>query len=134
MEIVEKGFVVNYEIQKMGLIKVGGSGEYQGRAYSASLKIRCSNLTRENDNELGEIDKEELVEFKIPCDSNTEAGELNKLFRSLKLSGVIINFNGVLPMKNDNSEFLKVTVLDSPKNLMQKYHKDMSKKTDIKAS
>lgn len=127
MEIIEKGFVVNYETQKMGLIKVGGAGDYEGRPYTASLKIRCSNLTRESDEELGEVDKEELVEFRIPCETNSEAGELNKLFRNLKSSGVVVNFSGTLPMKSNNSEFLKVTVLDSSKNLMQKYHKDMKK-------
>lgn len=30
MEIIEKGFVVNYELQKMGLIKAGGAGNYEG--------------------------------------------------------------------------------------------------------
>lgn len=127
MEIIEKGFVVNYDVNKMGLIKVGGSGEYQGRPYSASLKIRCSNLTRETNDELGEVDKEELIEFKIPCDSNSEAGELNKLFRSLKSNGIVFSLSGTLPIKSDNSEFLKVTVLNTAQSLIQKYHKDMKK-------
>ena len=134
MEIIEKGFVVNYEVQKMGLIKAGGAGNYEGNTYSASIKIRSSNLIRDIKEEFGEVDKEELVEFRIPCESNAQVAELNKMFRILKDNGVVIHFDGNLPNKNENSEFLKVTVLNTPQQLMEKYHKDMIKKTDTKAS
>jgi len=127
MEIIEKGFIVNYEVQNMGLLKAGGSGEFDGRPYNASLKIRCSNLVRDIDDILGEVDKEELIEFRIICDNNEEAGELNKLFRALKANGVIVNFSGGLPIKSNNSDFMKVTVLSNAKSLIQKYHKDMKK-------
>ena len=91
-------------------------------------------MIRDIKEEFGEVDKEELVEFRIPCESNAQVAELNKMFRILKDNGVVIHFDGNLPNKNENSEFLKVTVLNTPQQLMEKYHKDMIKKTDTKAS
>lgn len=131
MEILKKGFTINYDIQEMGLIKVGGSGEMDnGFKYPASVKIRCSNLFQEEDEELGLIDKEDLIEFKIICDSNAQAGEINKLFRSLKANGVIVQFDGSIPKKYQNSEYSQVTVLSSSTQLMQKYHDLMKPKNE----
>ena len=132
MEILKKGFTINYDIQEMGLIKVGGSGELDnGFKYSASVKIRVSNLFQEEDEELGLVDKEELLEFKIVCDSNVQAGEINKLFRNLKQHGVIVHFDGGLPKKYANSEYSQVTVLNSATDLMKKYHDLMKIEKEI---
>ena len=107
----------------MGLIKVGGSGEMDnGFKYSASVKIRASNLFQELDEELGLVDKEELIEFKIVCDSNAEASEINKLFRALKQNGVVVQFDGGLPRKYQNSEYAQVNVLQNATTLIKKYH------------
>jgi hypothetical protein len=129
MSIKEKGFDVSYEVQKMGLIKVGGSGKMDnGFEYTASLKVRTSNLLSEYDDELGDVDKEELIEFKIPCESNVQAGELNRLFRDLKHHGVVIPFNGGLPRKYQNTEYSTVTVTDKVEDIFAKF-KDMKKDT-----
>lgn len=126
MEILRKGFTINYDVQEMGLIKVGGSGELEsGFKYPASVKIRCSNLFQDEDEELGLVDKEDLIEFKIVCESNVQAGEINTLFRNLKANGVIVTFDGSLPKKYSNSEYSQVTVLQTATQLMQKYHSVM---------
>lgn len=123
MEILKKGFTINYDVQQMELIKVGGSGQLEnGFKYSATVKIRVSNLFQDEDEELGLVDKEELIEFKIICDSNVQAGEMNKLFRNLKANGVVVHFDGGLPKKYPNSEYAQVTVLNTATSLMQKYH------------
>jgi len=131
MEILKKGFTINYDVQEMGLIKVGGSGELEnGFKYPASVKVRCSNLFQEEDEELGLVDKEDLIEFKIVCESNIQAGEINKLFRTLKTNGVIVSFDGGLPKKYANSEYSQVTVLSSAIDLMKKYHDLMKPKNE----
>jgi predicted transcriptional regulator len=126
MEITKKGFTINYDIQEMGLIKPGGSGTMEnGFNYPASVKIKSSNIIQDEDEELGLVDKEELIEFKIVCESNVQANEINKMFRTLKQNGVVVHFDGSLPKKYQNSEYLQVTVLNTAQQLMEKYHKDM---------
>ncbi len=124
MTILKRGFTVNYDLQEMGLIKPGGHGviESTGYVYKASLKIKTSNIIQEENEELGLVDKEELIEFKIPCETNVEATELNKMFRVLKANGVVVSFDGSLPKYSDKSEYLQVTVLSSATDLMKKYH------------
>jgi hypothetical protein len=133
MEILKRGFIVKYDVLEMGLIKPGGSGviESTGYAYKASLKIKTSNIIQEENEELGLVDKEELIEFKIPCESNVEATELNKMFRILKANGVVVSFDGALPKYSDKSEYLQVTVLSSGTDLMKKYHDLMNVNKEI---
>ncbi len=128
MEFVKKGFGVNYELLVAESFKPGGNGVMDnGRSYPASLKFKSINVIESEDQELGLIDKEELIEFKIPCSSNSEAGELNKLFRLLKSNGIPIQINGSLPRKYDNSSFLNVDVYNTPQDLFLKYGKLLQK-------
>lgn len=132
MEILKKGFTINYDIQEIGLIKPGGHGviEATGYAYKASLKIKTQNIIQIEHEELGLIDKEELLEFRIICETNQEATELNKMFRELKKNGVVVSFDGELPKYSDKSEYLQVTVLTSAIDLMKKYHDLMKPKNE----
>lgn len=124
MSLTEKGFDVSYEVQKMGLIKVGSSGKMDnGFEYPASVKVRTMNLFSEYDEELGEVDKEELLEFKIPCESNAQAGEMNRLFRDLKANGIVFPLNGGLPRKYQNSEYASVTVTDDAVKILETFKK-----------
>jgi hypothetical protein len=129
MEIIKQGFNINYSLNQMPIIKPGGHGviESTGFQYKASLKIKCQNIVQIVDDVLGEIDKEELIEFKIPCDTDTQAIELNKLFRVLHTNGVVVQVNGSLPKYKDKSDYLEVLVLHTPQQLMQKYHDIMAK-------
>lgn len=86
------------------------------------------------DEELGFVDKEEIVEFKFPCESLTQISELNLLFRSLKKAGIVIQVEGFLPRRIENNPILQVTVIDTPLELIQKYSKDLTKKPDTKVS
>jgi len=135
MEILKQGFTVNYDVQELGLIKPGGKGDYNGNPYKASLKIKASNIIQEENEEMGLVDKEELVEFIIRCEENSVAAELGKMFRKLKKNGVVVDFKGSLPKYSDNSEYLKVTVFDTPIDLMKKYHDSLKpNNTDKKTS
>jgi len=122
MEIIKQGFKLNYELHELGLIKPGGAGDYNGNAYKASLKIKSQNMIQTEHKEMGLVDSEELIEFRIICETNQEATELGKMFRMLKQNGVIVNFQAGLPKYSDNSEYLKVTVDSSATDLIKKYH------------
>lgn len=134
MEIIKKGFTLKYEILDMNMIKVTKAGKNSNFEWNDSITIRTSNIIQEEDEELGFIDKEEIIEFKFPCENLTQVSELNLLFRTLKKAGVVIQVDGFLPRKIENNPILQVTVTDTPLELMQRYHKDMPKKTDTKAS
>jgi hypothetical protein len=131
MEYIKKGFTLNYDLQELGLIKPGGHGDYNGKPYKASLKIKTSNIIQQEHEEMGLVDKEELLEFIIRCETNLEASELGKMFRILKSNGVVVHFSGSLPKYSDKSEYLKVDVLSTPEQLMKKYN-DLLKVNDKK--
>lgn len=135
MEFLKRGFSLKYDVLEMGVIKPGGHGviEATGYAYKASLKIKTQNIIQVEHEELGLIDKEELLEFRIPCESNAEAIELNKMFRILKENGVVVSFDGGLPKFSDKSEYLSVTVQSTGTDLIKKYHDAMKPKPENKA-
>jgi hypothetical protein len=114
-----------FSCNQINLIKLVGSGFIEaGYDYKACLKIKTSIILQ---------DKEELIEFKIPCETNVEASELNKMFRVLIANGVVVTFDGSLPKYSDKSEYLQVTVLSSATDLMKKYH-DLMKQKNVKSS
>ena len=134
MEIIKKGFSLKYEILDINMIKVTKAGKNSNFEWNDSLTIRTSNVFQVEDEELGFVDKEEIVEFKFPCESLTQISELNLLFRSLKKAGIVIQVEGFLPRKIENNPILQVTVIDTPLELIQKYNKDLTKKPDTKVS
>ncbi|AYJ78185.1 hypothetical protein [Aliarcobacter cryaerophilus] len=134
MEIIKKGFSLKYEILDINMIKVTKAGKNSNFEWNDSLTIRTSNVFQVEDDELGFVDKEEIVEFKFPCESLTQISELNLLFRSLKKAGIVIQVEGFLPRRIENNPILQVTVIDTPLELMQKYNKDLTKKPDTKVS
>ncbi len=134
MEIIKKGFALKYEILDINMIKVTKAGKNSNFEWNDSLTIRTSNVFQVEDDELGFVDKEEIVEFKFPCESLTQISELNLLFRSLKKAGIVIQVEGFLPRRIENNPILQVTVIDTPLELIQKYNKDLTKKPDTKVS
>ena len=134
MEIIKKGFALKYEILDINMIKVTKAGKNSNFEWNDSLTIRTSNVFQVEDEELGFVDKEEIVEFKFPCESLTQISELNLLFRSLKKAGIVIQVEGFLPRRIENNPILQVTAIDTPLELIQKYSKDLTKKPDTKVS
>lgn len=134
MEIIKKGFTLKYEILDINMIKVTKAGKNSNFEWNDSLTIRTSNVFQVEDEELGFVDKEEIIEFKFPCESLTQISELNLLFRSLKKAGIVIQVEGFLPRRIENNPILQVTVTDTPLELIQKYSKDLTKKPDTKVS
>lgn len=134
MEIIKKGFALKYEILDINMIKVTKAGKNSNFEWNDSLTIRTSNVFQVEDEELGFVDKEEIIEFKFPCENLTQISELNLLFRSLKKAGIVIQVEGFLPRRIENNPILQVTVTDTPLELIQKYNKDLTKKPDTKVS
>lgn len=127
MEKTRSGFNLNYELVEytsIGATKKGSNDQFE---WGHALKFRSANVYTIIDEELGELDKEELIEFKIPCENLTEVAELNKLLRTLQKNGVVLNLNGYLPRKIDGNPILTVQITDKPIELFKKYHSAMTK-------
>ena len=135
MQIIKRGFKSFYEISDFSTIKVTKKGSNTQFDWNDSVTIRTSNISEDEDEELGFVDKEEIIEFKFPCKNLSEATELNKLFRALKKAGVVILVSTFLPRKIENNPILQVTVEDTPLELMKKYHDVMKQnKSDTKVN
>ena len=135
--LVKKGFTVTYELVDFSSIKVTKKGSNEKISWGESLTCRASNVMEVEDEEVGLVDKEEILEFKFPCESLSEVAELNLLLRTLKNNGVFLTVNGYLPRKYENNPIQQVTVIDTPQDLFKKYHSAMKKptnNTDNKAS
>ena len=127
MEKTTNGFNLNYELVDYSSIRVTKKGKNDMYEWGDSLTFRSLNVYTIQDEELGELDKEELIDFKIPCENLTEAAELNKLIRTLQRNGVVLNLNGYLPRKIDGNPILTVQITDKPIDLFKKYHSAMTK-------
>ena len=122
MKIIEKGFNINYEVIKIGLIKP--TKEFKadnGNVYPPSVKFKASNSLEVLDDSMGVVDKEETLEFKVICKDEHEMKEFNTYLRKIKQSGSIINIVGTLPVKYDKNDPHAVTVYNTPKELMETY-------------
>lgn len=128
--LVKKGFSVTYELIDFSSIKVTKKGSNDKISWGESLTCRASNVVEVEDEDVGLVDKEEILEFKFPCSNLTEVAELNILLRNLKNNGVYLTVNGFLPKKYENNPILQVTVLDTPQDLFTKYHSAMKKPTN----
>jgi len=114
----ELGFTVAYKIDKITSVKPSESGDYQGVAYSASVKIRSVNVVTIDDPDKGLIDKEVNIEFSIPCEDRT----LRKLNNHIRLNYIKANkpftIYGALATRQDSKSIYSVKSLISGEEIM----------------
>lgn len=122
--VIQEGFTVNYQLGRGFTVKSVGAGAYEGRTYTASLKIGARNIF-ERLNIKTNVNDEivEDISFKIPCNSDEEAGDLLDTFRAIRSSGEIVTLEGNLP--NQNNEVL---VLNDIKDFFNKKNLNKDKK------
>jgi len=95
-QLVETGFLTEYTISKMRSIKVTPSGDMNGNKYGASVKVKSINVSQEDDEKYGLIEKETIVEFKIPCEDD-ELRTFNNYLRGLQKENKPFILTGTLP-------------------------------------
>ncbi|MGW8169478.1 MAG: hypothetical protein ACWGHH_05695 [Sulfurovaceae bacterium] len=103
MAILEKGFEMKYSVYSIRSVKVVEGGNFQGKdgtvKYGSSLKLRTLNIEQFEDDSLGLIDKEIIVEFNVPAPDTTPADlkKFNIWARSLDLKNKPLLISGALP-------------------------------------
>lgn len=115
-ELVELGFKTNYTIEKMRSIKVTPSGVMEGNKYSGSVKVKSINIVQEDDEEYGFIEKETIMEFKIPCD-DALIKKFNLFLRGLQRANKPLILFGSIPRVAGKDSFT-VTSLKSASEIM----------------
>lgn len=95
-QLIETGFKAEYAITKMRSIKVTPSGDMNGNKYGASVKLKAVNVSQEDDEKYGLVEKETIVEFKIPCE-DSELRDFNIYLRTLQKENKPFVITGTLP-------------------------------------
>ena len=90
---------MNYTIENIRSIKPGKSGEYEGTKYSASVKFKTINIEEVEDEELGLVDKEVILEMKVPCEDK-DLKVLNNMFRNLQREKIKFSLSATLPRQS----------------------------------
>ena len=102
--VIEKGYEVNYTIENIRSVKPQRGGEVEGNKYGASLKFKSINIEEVEDDDLGLVDKEVILEFKIPCEEK-DLKVVNNVFRELQKSKMKFNINGSLPRQSGKDTY-----------------------------
>lgn len=115
MEIVSQEYTLSYALSG-GLVRSVAEGSYDGRNYSASVRVECSNVYDVPNEKTGVIDtiKRELF-FRISCPDNITAGQVLNFIRdkfkkkeTLLIDGSIPDNNGVVRVNNPIEYFLGI--------------------------
>ena len=118
-QLVETGFKMNYEVLNMRSIKVTPSGDMNGNKYGASVKIKTVNVVQEDDEKFGLVEKETIMEFKIPCEDK-QLKEFNLFLRGLQKVNTPLVFTGTTP-RDSGKDSYTVTSYEDATQLMSKY-------------
>ena len=129
MTFTEQQYILTYKVNTFNSIKITKKGKNDNFSWGDSLTVRCTNILTVADEELGLIDKEEIMDFKFECENTQQVSELNLILRSLKSNGVVLDFNGSLPRRFENNPILTVLITDKIDFIIQKYGSMLKKDT-----
>lgn len=137
MSVISQGFTTNYAINKVGTIKPGGAGSMNGNPYKASVKFRSQNIVERENAKVGLQEVETNIEFKIPCESDSQASLVSEAVRKLRDSGVTFTISGDLPITHEDGkkkDVATVTSFDNGSEFLKKFESITKIKEVPKAS
>ena len=108
---IETGYKLDYTISKMRSIKITEAGDFEGKKYSASVKIKSINVMQEENEDYGLVEKETIIEFKFPCE-NKQLKSFNIFLRGLQKANKPLTFKGAIP-RDAGKDTYTVTCLSS---------------------
>lgn len=113
MKLVDSDILVTYQVKK-GDIRAISAGVVEGRPYSPSVRITCSQ-TFEVENEKTQFTNtiKQPVVFKISCPTDIAAGDVARFFQkkfedksSVSFIGTLADGNGVVTIVDSYENFL----------------------------
>jgi len=118
-QVIEKGYEVGYSIKVIRSIKVTPAGDYNGKKYTSSLKIKTVNIVQVDDEEYGLVEREQIMEFKIPTD-DSKLRIFNQFLRDMQKSNTPLDLIGLLPNQAGKDTYT-VTSLEDASEIMARY-------------
>lgn len=96
MSQIESGFLTSYQVKHIRSIKGVNSGEFQGNAYKASVQLKTVNVDQVDDEEMGLVERENILVIKVPCE-DSQIKEFNLWLREQQKQNKVITVYGSLP-------------------------------------
>ncbi len=119
--LIETGFLTQYTIVKMRSIKVTESGEINGNKYGASVKVKSVNVSQVDDEKYGLVEKESIMEFKVPCE-DSELRDFNFFLRGLQKDNKPLVITGTIPRDAGKDSYV-VTSNETAVQIMARVNK-----------
>jgi len=118
MQVIKLGFTIKHEVLEISSIKPGGSGKMEnGVEYSASVKFRSVNIT-EDDFEGTFKETEQIIEYNIPCENNSQAVQVTDVLRKLRASNTPVYVNSPIPKLYQGSQVFNAKSIDKAEAFM----------------
>jgi len=97
MQVISEGFTMKIEVNKIESIKPSQGGTFNGNSYGPSANFRTTTSYQDEDQELGVIEKEEILDIKVRCTTTQEAVAICELLRKHRSEGSPVYVNGTIP-------------------------------------
>ncbi len=118
-QVIEKGYEVGYSIKVIRSIKVTPAGDFNGQKYASSVKIKTVNIVQEDDEKYGLVEREQIMEFKIPTD-DTKLRTFNQFLRDMQKSNTPLDLIGSMPNQAGKDTYT-VTSYEDASEIMARY-------------
>ena len=115
-QLIEAGFQLKYQVDVFRSIKVTPSGDMNGTKYGASVKIKASNISQEDDVKFGLVEKETIIEFRIPS-PDADLRNFNIFLRDLQKKKTPLILSGSIP-RDAGKDTFTVTSLETAPEIM----------------
>ncbi len=124
--LLENGFSISYEIKRIRSIKVVPSGDFNGNKYTGSIQFTTWNLEQIEDDELGIIDKETNLIFRIPCEDK-DLKKFNLFLREKIKNGEVLNIFAGIPRPTGKDTY-QVGSFETAEEIMKRFEQSPKKK------
>lgn len=120
MKVISEGFSLSLDVRKIESIKPSSAGVMNGKAYQASANFRTTSVYEDEDPEMGLVEKEEVLDIKLRCETNEQAKEVCELLRKLRSMKQHVLLNGTLPRAGSKSaDPYSLICTDTPEQFMR---------------
>jgi len=112
MQVIKLGFTIKHEVLDISSIKPGGNGKMDnGYEYPASVKFRSVNITEEDFEDTFK-ETEQIIEYSIACENNSQAAQLTDVLRKLRATNTPVYVNSPIPKLYQGSQVYNAKSID----------------------